>query len=71
MQWAGAMGNEKLDGTEGPVEQHVRAILDRLNALKARLRAQEQARQSGSRDAVEVEREDDSPSGINGTDRPA
>ena len=65
------MPDEKPDSGESPVEQHVRKVLAQVSALKVRLRAQEQARQSGSRDAVEVEREDDSPSGINGTDRPA
>jgi outer membrane protein TolC len=64
------MGTEKLDGAESPVAQHVRKILAQLSALKARLRAQEHA-QSGSREAVEVEREDDRPGGIDGTDRPA
>jgi hypothetical protein len=65
------MGNGKPDGTEGPVEQHVRKILAQISALKARLRAQERAREGGSREAVEVEREDDSPNRINGTEPPA
>ena len=65
------MTDTKPDGTEGLVEQHVRKILAQIGALKARLRAQEQARQGGSSDPVEIEREDDSPRGIDGTDRPA
>ena len=63
--------SEDKDGTEGPVEQHVREILAQISALKARLRAQAQATQSGSRNTVEVEREHDSSGGINGTDHPA
>jgi outer membrane protein TolC len=59
------------DGTEGSVEQHVRKILAQIGALKARLRAQEQALQSGSDDAVEIDREDGNPGGIHNTQRPA
>ena len=51
------MDNNKPDGTEGPVERHVREILAQIGALQARLRAQEQARAGGSGLAVEVERD--------------
>jgi hypothetical protein len=63
------MTDESSKAGESAVEQHVRKVLAQLSALQARLRAQE-PQQSGSCDAVEIEREDDSPGGINGTYRP-
>jgi 50S ribosomal subunit-associated GTPase HflX len=53
------MPNTKPGSGESSLEQHVRKVLAQISALKDRLRAQEQARQSGSKDNVEVEREDD------------
>ena len=79
------MNNKEPDGTEGPVERHVREILAQIGALKARLRAQEQtraggsglaveveraAREDGSGQVVEVEREDDRTRLIDNTDLP-
>jgi hypothetical protein len=65
------MPDQKLNGPESPVAQHVRKVLAQISLLKARLRGQEQTAQSGSRDTVEVEHEDDKPSRIDGTDLPA
>ncbi len=65
------MTDEKPDRTEGPVAQHVRTMLGQIRALKARLRAQEQAQQAGSRDAVEVDREDDRAGEVDSTQRPS
>jgi hypothetical protein len=67
---ASAMGTEKLDGAEGPVEQHIRKVLARLSALKARLRVQEQTNQTTSEDSSQIDREDGNPSGINSAQRP-
>ena len=62
------MANGKPDDPESTVEQHVREILARLSALKARLRAQD----TGSGDnTVKVDREDDRPSGIDGVKPPS
>ena len=65
------MPDQKPDGAATSVEQHVRKILAQISALNDRLRAQENAQLRGSREAVEVEREDDAPRRINGTDLPA
>ena len=64
------MADEKPDRPESPVERHVREILAQIGALQARLRAQEQARESGSGQVVEVEREDDRARLIDNTDLP-
>ena len=54
------------------VRQHVGNVLARLRALKERLRAQEKALRSRSLDTrVEVNREDDHPSGIDNVERPS
>jgi hypothetical protein len=63
-------GREPL-GAETAVQEHVRKILAQVSALHDRLRAQEQAGQSGSRNTVEVDREHDSPGGIDSVHRPA
>ena len=64
------MDNEKPGGAESPLEQHVRQVLAQISALKARLRAQEQAAQSGSGEAAERNREDDGASGVHDADPP-
>ena len=58
------MTDRKPDGAETAVREHVRQILAQISALKDRLRDQEQAKPSGSRDAVEVDREGDRASRI-------
>jgi hypothetical protein len=58
------MADREPNGTEIAVQEHVRKILARLSALKVRLRAQEQAREGRSGDAVEVDREDDRAGGV-------
>ena len=65
------MADEKPDEAEVAVREHVRMLLAQISALQARLRAQDQAGQSGSQNAVEIDRENDSPGRINGADRPA
>ena len=57
------MADRERDGTEIAVQEHVRKILARLSALKARLRAQEQTNEARTDGAVEVDREDDSSGG--------
>ena len=57
------MADREPNGTEIAVAEHVRKILARLSALKARLRAHEEAERSGSRNAVEGDREDDGAGG--------
>ena len=64
------MADQKPDETETAVREHVRKILAQIGALQARLRAQEQARESGSGQIVEVEREDDRARLIDNTDLP-
>ena len=79
------MADRKPDETETAVREHVREILAQIGALRARLRAQEQAAQSGLRNLVaveraaredgsgqivEVEREDDRTRLIDNTDLP-
>ncbi len=64
------MTDRKPDGAETAVREHVRKVLAQISALKARLRAQEQVTQSGSRDRVEVEREDDRAGGVRDADLP-
>jgi hypothetical protein len=65
------MNNKEPDGTEGPVERHVREILAQISALATRLRAQEQAVQNRSDDAAEHEREEDGASGVHDAHPPA
>jgi hypothetical protein len=65
------MVDEKPDGAEGPVERPVRKILAQIGALNERLRGREQDEQGGSEDPVEVEREDDGSSRIDGAYLPA
>jgi len=56
---------------ESPVEQHVRTILAQLSALRNRLRGQQQDKQSGLVDMVEVERKVDRSSQIDDAYLPA
>ena len=65
------MPGHKPNGAKISLEQHVREVLCQISALKARLRAQEQAQQSGSRDSVEIDRKDYRSSRIDYTHRPA
>ena len=65
------MPDDKPDSPDASVEQHVRRILAQITALKNRLRAQEDAHRSGSRDAIEIDRDDDSPGRIDDADLPA
>ena len=66
------MADQKLDEAEVAVREHVRMILARISALKARLRTpQEQADQSGSESSVEIDREDDRAGGVSGLKRPS
>jgi hypothetical protein len=64
------MADEREKAAEA-VEQHVRQILAQISALEARRRAQEQASEGRSGNAVEIDREDDRSRGIGGTDRPS
>ena len=65
------MPDEQPESGESAVEQHVRKVLAQIGASKRRLQAQEPKRQRGSRDTVEIDREDDDPSGINDTNAPS
>ena len=65
------MAEEDHDGADS-VRQHVRKVLARLSAFKDRQRAQESGRPTGSLDnSIEVDREDDDPSGIDDTEGPS
>ena len=65
------MAQEKPNGPEHSLAQHVRKVLTRISALQTRLRAQAQAGRSGLNNAVEVERDGDSPGGIHTAHPPA
>ena len=65
------MADQKLDEAEHAVQEHVRQILAQISALKSRLRAQDQAGQSGSDDSVEIDREDHGARGVSGLERPS
>jgi hypothetical protein len=62
------MADHEPNGTDTSIELHVRQVLSKISALKARLRAQEQAQQRGSRHAVEVDREDDRSGRVDDTE---
>ena len=55
---------------EHVIRQHVRKMLLKLRTLKDRQRAREKPNPDGSDSAVEVEREEDTPSSIGSLKRP-